>query len=65
MGLIKGKVTFRGYFSVFLSLTILAAALIYLIYGYAPYQYYLPLSFVVVLVVGIAGFVILSRKIEI
>jgi hypothetical protein len=61
----KSRTGFRGYFSIYLSLAILAAALIYIVYGNLPYQYYLPLSFAIVAAVALAGFVILLKKIEI
>ena len=61
----KKGLVFHGYFSLLLSLTILAAGLLWLIYSELPYQYYLPVSFGVVVIIGIAAFVILSRKIQI
>ena len=56
---------FHGYFSLLLSLTILAAALLWVINIELPTQYYLPASFGVVVLIGVAGFVILNKKIQI
>ena len=55
----KGFV-FYGYFSVFLSLTILLGALIWLVYMYVP-EYYLPLSFLMLVVGGVLAYVILTK----
>ncbi len=48
-----------------MSLTVLAAGLIYLINSELPAQYYLPASLGVVVIIGIAGFVILNKRIVI
>ena len=61
----KKKFVFHGYFSLILSLTIVAAALIWLIYVDLPYQYYLVASFGVVAIIGIVAFVILNKKLKI
>ncbi len=60
----KRRFVFHGYFSLFLSLTILTAGLIWIIYGDLPAQYYLPVSFGVIVVVGIVAFYILDKKIQ-
>jgi hypothetical protein len=61
----KKNVVFHGYFTLILSLTIVAAALIWLIYTDLPYQYYLIASFGVVAIIGIVAFVILNKKLQI
>ena len=60
----KKRFVFHGYFSLFLSLTILTAALIWVIYGDLPPQYYLPVSFGVIVVIGFLAFYILDKKIQ-
>lgn len=54
---------FYGYLSVVLSLLIATAALIWLIYVYAPAGFYLPVSFLALVLVGTIAYVILSRRI--
>ena len=61
----RPRFKFHGYLSVFFSLTIAFAGALWLIYGYLPYQYYLPLSFLAVLVIGIIGYVILTKGVKI
>jgi hypothetical protein len=61
----KKKIVFHGYFSLLLSLTILAAALLWAINIELPTQYYLPASLGIVVLIGAAGFVILNKKIQI
>ena len=56
---------FEGYFSIFLFLTIVTAVIIWILYGYFPYEYYLPGSILTLVVFGIFAYVILSRSINI
>ena len=60
----KRRIVFHGYFSVFLSLTIVTAGLIWVIYGALPAQYYLPVSFGIIVVIGFLAFYILDKKIQ-
>jgi hypothetical protein len=60
----KRHFVFHGYFSLLLSLTILAAALLWVINNTVSPQYYLPASLGVVVLIGVAGFFILNKKIE-
>ena len=59
----KGRV-FHGYFSVLLNLTIVVAAVLWLVYGHLPNQYYLPISFLVIVITGLAAFYILNSKMK-
>jgi hypothetical protein len=60
----RKRFVFHGYFSLLLSLTILTAALIWVIYGDLPSQYYLPVSLGVIVVIGFLAFYILDKKIQ-
>ncbi len=60
----KRRTIFHGYFSALLSLTILTAGLIWIIYGDLPAQYYLPASFGVIAIIGVLAFYILDKKIQ-
>lgn len=61
----KKKTGYMGFFSILLSITLITAGLMWEAYGYLPGQYYLPISFSILILAGIAGYVILNRKIEI
>ncbi len=54
--------TFHGYPSVLLSLCIVLAAVLWVVYGYCPHQYYLPVSFAGIAAFGFAAFFILTKK---
>lgn len=59
------KSGYMGFFSIMLSITIITAGLMWEAYGHLPGQYYLPVSFAILVVAGVAGYVILVRRIEI
>ncbi|MCL4519170.1 MAG: hypothetical protein M1587_08250 [Thaumarchaeota archaeon] len=61
----KKKTGYMGFFSILLSITIITAGLMWEAYGHLPGQYYLPISFSILIAAGIAGYLILVRKIEI
>jgi hypothetical protein len=54
--------TFHGYPSVLLSLCIVLAGFLWVVYGYLPHEYYLPISFGGIAAFGIAAFFILTKK---
>lgn len=56
-------VAFYGYLGVLLSMLIVSAAVLWLILISFPFQYYLPASLGMLLVMSIIGYVILSRRI--
>jgi hypothetical protein len=58
----RKRFVFHGYFSLLLSLSILLAGVLWLAYGYLPYQDYLPISLLSVVLVGIAAFYILNKR---
>jgi hypothetical protein len=60
----RGKFIFHGYFSVLLNLTIVAAAVLWLAYGRLPNQYYLPISFSIIALTGVAAFFLLNNKMK-
>jgi hypothetical protein len=57
-----GSFTFHGYPSVLLSMCILLAGVLWVVYGYLPHQYYLPVSFGGIAAFGVAAFLILTKK---
>lgn len=56
---------FYGYFTVVLSLAIVTAGVMWIVYGYLPNEYYFPVSFSLLGVFGIIAYVILSKRLEI
>jgi hypothetical protein len=60
----KKQFHFYGYFSVVLNLTIVVAAVLWVVYGRLPNQYYLPISFGVIALTGLVAFLILNKKVN-
>lgn len=56
---------FGGFFGLLLELCIAAGALIWITYAYLPHQYYLPISFLSVCVVGAVSYFVLNKKLVI
>jgi len=61
----KKRLHFYGYFGVLLNLTIVMGALLWIAYGHLPGQYYLPVSFAVIVLTGFVAFFILNYKMRI
>lgn len=59
------KSGFAGFFGLLLELCIVAGALMWVAYAYLPHQYYLPISFLSICVVGLTAFVILNKRVAI
>ena len=56
---------FYGYFTVVLSLAIVTAGVMWIVYGYLPNEYYFPVSFSLLATFGVIAYVILSRRLDI
>ena len=61
----RRKTGYMGFFSILLSITLVTAGLMWEAYGHLPGQYYMPISFSLLILAGIVGYVILVRYIEI
>ncbi|MDG6996795.1 MAG: hypothetical protein JRN52_12805 [Nitrososphaerota archaeon] len=61
----KKKTGFMGFFSILLSITLITAGLMWEAYGHLPGQYYMPISFSLLILAGVVGYLILVRYIEI
>jgi hypothetical protein len=57
------KKGFMGFFSILLFLTIVFAGILWIIYGYLPYAYYLPLSAIGIVLFGVLVYFVLRDKI--
>ncbi|MDA4124461.1 MAG: hypothetical protein OK438_03315 [Thaumarchaeota archaeon] len=60
---VRRGIAFYGYLSSMLSLLIVMAVIIWLIYIYLPGGYYIPLSLVALVLFGLVGYMILSRRV--
>ena len=58
------KSGFVGFFGFLLELCIVGGALMWVAYGYLPHQYYLPVSFAAVLVIGVVSYYVLNKRLD-
>ncbi|MHB8567970.1 MAG: hypothetical protein ACYC9U_12845 [Nitrososphaerales archaeon] len=56
---------FQMILTLFLSMTLVTAGILWEVYGYLPPQYYIPISLGVVVLYGALAYVFLSRTINI
>lgn len=54
-----------GMFGFLLELCIVAGGLMWVAYAYLPHQYYLPISFAAVCVIGVVAYLILNKRLSI
>ncbi len=62
---VRKKHSFYGYFSVLFSLCIVQGGVLWVTYGYLPHQFYMPVSLLSIVAVGLIAFFILNSKIKI
>lgn len=62
---VKGKPGYMGFFSIVLAITLISAVLIWIVYGYLPGEYYLPLSLIILVCAGIVAYFILINRVNI
>ncbi len=61
----RKKISFPGFFSLFLSITLIFAAILWYIYYSLPHEDYLPVSFGALVVVGLIAYIFLNKRLAI
>jgi len=52
-----------SYFTLMITLVIIIAALLWIMYSLVPHELYLPLGFIILVAVGLFAYYIISKKI--
>lgn len=61
----QGKKTgFVGFFGFLLELCLIFGGIVWVAYAYLPHEYYLPISFASVVVIGFLSYFILNNKVK-